>query len=90
MSAIIVAIIIPIMSTIRTVARTFNIPTLDISPIASPIAKASPKLSYFAYLHIAINWANANTTTIMNMIMVVNIPLPNKKRNNADKIVGIR
>lgn len=39
---------------------TFKIPTLDMSPIASPIAKALPKSSLLANLHCAIIKANEN------------------------------
>ncbi len=38
-----------------TVKRTFNIPILGMSPIASLTDKAAPKLSYLANLHIAMN-----------------------------------
>ena len=46
------------------------IPTLDMSPIASPTAKASPKLSVFANLHLAMKFAKANTITKIMLIMV--------------------
>ena len=44
-----------------TVAMSLPSPTLEMSPIASPIAKASPKLSVFANLHLAIKLAKVNT-----------------------------
>ena len=61
-----------IITTRRTVAMSLPIPTLDMSPIASPIAKASPKLSVFANLHLAIKFAKANTINKIIPIIVIN------------------
>ena len=60
-----------IITTRTTVAISLPIPTLDMSPIASPIAKASPKLSVFANLHLAIKFAKANNITNIKLIMAI-------------------
>ena len=64
-------IITAIITTRITVARSLPRPTLDMSPIASPIAKASPKLSLFANLHLAIKFAKANNITKIKLIIVI-------------------
>ena len=70
------------------VKRTFIIPIFDTSLIASPIAKASAKLSYLANLHTAINSAKAKTIEIITTTIVVKIPLPKRVNNNHAMIAG--
>ena len=67
---IINAMITKIMKITRTVAMILPNPTLEISPIASPIANASPKSSVFANLHFAIKLAKANMMIKIILIMV--------------------
>ncbi len=61
-----------IITTRIIVIMSLPIPTLDMSPIASPIAKASPKLSVFANLHLAMKFAKANTMNKIIPIIVIN------------------
>ena len=64
----------------RTVAIILPRPTLEISPIASPIAKASPKLSLFANLHLAMKLAKAKTMNKIILIIVINQLLRNNPK----------
>ena len=56
------------------------------SPIASPIAKASPKLSVFANLHLAIKLAKANTMNKITPITAINQSL--RKRLKIKVIIA--
>ena len=67
----IIAMIINIIAITRTTPIILPIPTLDMSPIASPIAKASPKLSVFANLHLAMKFAKANTINKIIAIIII-------------------
>ena len=58
--------IIAIMSITKI---SFTIPTLEISPIASPIESASPISSVLANLHCAITKANEKIILTMNEII---------------------
>ena len=80
------AIIINMTKTTITVMRRLPIPTLDMSPIASPIAKASPKLSVFANLHLAIKLAKANTMNKITPIIAINQSL--RKRLKIKVIIA--
>ena len=80
---IIIAATIAIIIITIMVAIILKRPTLDMSPIASPIAKASPILSVFANLHLAMKLAKANTINIIILIMVINQSLRNNPKTNT-------
>ena len=67
------------MKTIMMNARSFTIPTLEMSPLASPMDRAYPKSSVLANLHWPINAAKAKI--IINMAV-------NKPDNQCWKIIA--
>ena len=78
------------LAILGTVAIIFNNPTLEMSPIASPIAKASPKLSVFANLHSAIVVAKKNTIDMINpsIGIIHNCKITPKKKDNTVFLKG--
>ena len=80
---------IAMITTRMTVAISLPIPTLDMSPIASPTAKASLKLSVLANLHLAMKFAKANT---ISRIMLIMVKIQSLRKSPKTKMIiaGIR
>lgn len=74
----------PMIMMIRMVATSLPMPTLDMSPIASPTAKASPNLSVFANLHLAMKFAKANT---INKIMLIMVKIQSLRKSPKIKVM---